>query len=83
MTSCTYCDREAGKRYWISFMGTVQCARRLCRIRTGHLWPWLSRWRRNMTSREKYLVRVGVVVGAACGVVIGGCATAIVFLLQL
>ncbi len=35
-----------------------------------------------MTSREKYLVRVGVVVGALCGIVTGGCTTALVFLLQ-
>lgn len=35
-----------------------------------------------MTSREKYLVRAGVVMGAVGGIVIGGCATALVFLLQ-
>lgn len=33
---CSYCGKEFNKG-WISFVGTAQCNRLICRIKSGHL----------------------------------------------
>jgi hypothetical protein len=42
--NCSYCHRplEVRKRSWFNpFTGSVQCDRRWCRVRSGHmLWWW-------------------------------------------
>jgi hypothetical protein len=41
MTStCTYCKKPITKKSWIGMLGTQQCSRFLCRIKSGHWLYW-------------------------------------------
>ena len=40
--NCSYCGKICSRRCWISFVGTCQCHRLICRLRSGHLLWWYT-----------------------------------------
>jgi hypothetical protein len=57
--TCSYCGKPLRKRSWLSFVGTCQCSRLWCRLRSGHLLWWYTGrrldWRPLLVLRHNWI----------------------------